>query len=197
MHSDPLIALGLKEHSAAPRPSSQQRPTSLQEDRRGLPSYYAQTRILVAVLSGGSNETLQRLKKYKHVNFGASAERAANREAIVATWGSQADLTLFATAEPLPRGAHRLTLSNELENSGREGLPRKVQAMWTAIARRDDVANFDWFIKVPCDSCNSGVALLLGEIRGGRFNPFSAWPRRNTPLSLGSTSQPPLPAGGR
>ena len=124
--------------------------------------------ILVAVLSGGSNETLQHLKKYKHLNYGASAEREANRAAIMATWGPLADLTLFATAEQLPEGAHRLRLPKALESGGREGLPRKVQGMWAAIAQRGDLDAYGWYIKVGRASRPGGAAAMRWRRAGRR-----------------------------
>ena len=85
----------------------------------GLPS------LLIAIISGGSNETLSHARFRPMVNVHANKERASNRDACYDTYGNS-DL-VFVTGESVPAGAQRVQLDSKYETGGRDGLPYKVR----------------------------------------------------------------------
>jgi len=129
-----------------------------QQQQRRREGAVRPARLLVAVISGGSNETLDAARAarlYKHVNVGASSIRGANRQAVLDTWGPD---TWFVTREPVAT-RRVITLPEAFEAGGREALPDKVREMWRMLHRRfllgtgdPQQGRVDWFMKADDDT---------------------------------------------
>ncbi len=117
----------------------------------GLQVDPTRARLLVAVISGGSNDSLSVSPLDRRLGVLANELRTANREAVLATWGAQD--TLFATSESLSRPEVRLALPSWVEEGGREGLPVKVKHMWTSLfeTHTRGAQQYQWFMKVSTE----------------------------------------------
>ena len=106
---------------------------------------HTKSRLLVAIISGGSNESLSKAFWRPNVNLKANLERAANRDAILATWAS--DHTYFVTHEEV-NTSRIVSLSAKAEVGGRDALPRKSMRMWQQLWAQFGHLGYEWFIKV-------------------------------------------------
>jgi hypothetical protein len=106
---------------------------------------HTKSRLLVAIISGGSNESLTKAFWRPNVNLKANLERAANRDAILATWAS--NHTYFVTHEDVDT-TRVVSLSAKAEIGGRDALPRKSMRMWQQLWEQFGDQGYEWFMKV-------------------------------------------------
>jgi hypothetical protein len=107
--------------------------------------------ILIAVISGGSNETLFKAAYRPNVNLEANKERARNRDAILATFAHNA--TYFVTHEAV-QTTRVVRLDARFERKGRDGLPEKAMAMWQRLHTLASASptHYDWIMKIDDDT---------------------------------------------
>lgn len=101
--------------------------SNVSQAARGGERIEPEIKLLIAIISGGSNESLTRARFRPMVNVRANEEREANRKACYETYGSNS--LLFFTNEAIPLHAKRAVLDRQYELGGRDGLPYKV--LWT------------------------------------------------------------------
>eukprot|EP00045_Choanoeca_perplexa_P017390 m.251998 g.251998 ORF g.251998 m.251998 type:complete len:1134 (+) comp17524_c0_seq5:146-3547(+) len=140
---------------------------------------HTKSRLLVAIISGGSNESLSKAFWRPNVNLEANKERAANRDAILATWAS--DHTYFVTHEEVDT-TRIVSLSAKAEVGGRDALPRKSMRMWQQLWEEFGPQGYEWFMKadddtyINMDRLSRTLSLYRSDvpvILGGRAAPVS------------------------
>eukprot|EP00045_Choanoeca_perplexa_P002137 m.23154 g.23154 ORF g.23154 m.23154 type:complete len:812 (-) comp11342_c0_seq1:36-2471(-) len=102
--------------------------------------------LMIVIISGGSNSANSLSRADRLLRNKVHTLRASNRETILKTWGPD---VYFATNEPVSTD-NLINLPASLEASGRDGLPKKVKAMWLTVHKQHHAS--DWYFKVDDDT---------------------------------------------